>query len=85
MLEAMAEGLLVGSDGQGGSEMHVTLRDEFFRGTELRIAVEGGEVRAQLIPQDRDTYRLLSSEIHRLRASLEEKGLRIGVLEVVEP
>jgi hypothetical protein len=85
MLESMAEGLLVGSDGRGGSQMQVTLRDEFFRGTELRIAVESGEVRAQLVPPDRDTYRLLSSELHRLRGMLEERGLRVGALEVVEP
>jgi hypothetical protein len=85
MLESMAEGLLIGSDGQGGSEVHVTLRDEFFRGTELRILVEGGEVRAQLVPPDRDTYRLLSAELHRLRSSLEERGLRVGSLQVVEP
>jgi flagellar hook-length control protein FliK len=85
MLESMAEGLLVGTDGGGASQIQVTLRDDFFRGTELRVSFDAGEVRAQLVPPDRDTYRLLSSELHRLRSSLEERGLKVGALDVVEP
>ena len=86
MLTAMAEGLLVGGDGQGSSEVVVTLRDEYFRGTELRVGFEeGGQVSARLLPPDRDTYRQLSSELHRLEARLLERGLRVGSLQVEEP
>jgi hypothetical protein len=85
MLEEMAQGLLVGGPGGQLSEMRVTLRDEFFRGTELIIAVAPEGVTARFLPPDRETYRNLSSELGRLRAHLEEKGLRVARLEVDEP
>lgn len=85
MLEQMAEGLLVGGSGDALSEMRVTLRDEFFRGTELRIAVGLEGVTARFIPPDRDTYRHLSSELPRLRSHLADRGLKVGKLEVDEP
>lgn len=84
MLEQMAEGLLVGGSSDQ-HEMRVTLRDEFFRGTELQIMIAAEGVVARFVPPDRDTYRHLSSELHRLRAQLEERGLRVARLVVEEP
>ncbi len=85
MLAAMAEGLLVGDDGQGGTEVRVTLRDEFFAGTELRIQTSGGKVRAVLVPPDRSTYLELNGNIDELRARLEARGLNVEELRVAEP
>ena len=85
MLAAMAEGLLVGDDGAGGTEVRVTLRDEFFAGTELRIQTNGGKVRAVLVPPDRSTYLELNGNIDELRARLEARGLKVEELRVAEP
>ena len=84
LLEEMADGLLVGGDGQS-SEMRVTLGEDFFGGTELRISRGPDGVTAILLPPDRDSYRLLSSELPRLRAQLEQRGLRVQKLKVEEP
>lgn len=84
LLEEMAVGLLVGGDGQS-SEMRVTLGEDFFGGTELRISRGPDGVTAILLPPDRDSYRLLSSELPRLRAQLEQRGLRVQKLKVEEP
>lgn len=85
MLEEMAEGLLVGGDGAGMSEIRVTLGEEFFGGTELRIQRTAEGVTAILRPPDRDTYRILAGELPRLRVHLEERGLRVSNLRVEEP
>ncbi|MFO0722185.1 MAG: hypothetical protein U1E65_00290 [Myxococcota bacterium] len=84
LLEEMAEGLFVGGDGQQ-NEMRVTLGEDFFGGTELRISRGPDGVTAVLLPPDRDSYRLLSSELPRLRAQLEQRGLRVQKLKVEEP
>jgi hypothetical protein len=85
MLEEMAEGLLVGGDGAGTSEIRVTLGEEFFGGTELRIQRNADGVTAILRPPDRETYRILAGELPRLRVHLEERGLRVSNLRVEEP
>ncbi len=85
MLEEMAEGLLVGGDGAGMSEIRVTLGEEFFGGTELRIQRNADGVTAILRPPDRETYRVLAAELPRLRVHLEERGLRVSNLRVEEP
>lgn len=85
MLHEMAEGLLVGGDGAGTSEIRVTLGEEFFGGTELRIQRNADGVTAILRPPDRETYRVLAAELPRLRVHLEERGLRVSNLRVEEP
>jgi len=85
MLQEMAEGLLVGGDGAGNSEIRVTLGEEFFGGTELHIQHTPEGLIAILRPPDRETYRVLASELPRLRVQLEERGLRVSNLRVEEP
>lgn len=85
MLVAMADGLLVGEDESGHAEVRVTLRDEFFAGTELRITAGGGRVRAVLVPPDRSTYLELNGNIDELRERLEARGLKVEELRVREP
>jgi hypothetical protein len=85
MLVAMAEGLLIGEDAAGHTEVRVTLRDEFFAGTELRITAGEGKVRAVLLPPDRSTYLELNGNIDELRLRLEARGLRVEELRVAEP
>lgn len=85
LLLTMAEGLLVGEDGDGGTEIRVTLRDEFFAGTELRISIADGRVHATLVPPDRDIYWQLNGHVGDLESRLSERGLRVQGIEVLEP
>lgn len=85
MLSTMAEGLLIGEDASGQTEVRVTLRDEFFAGTELRIVAGRGRVRAVLVPPDRSTYLTLNGNLDELRQRLEARGLQIEELRVAEP
>lgn len=85
MLATMAEGLLIGEDANGHTEVRVTLRDEFFAGTELRIKLGDGGVSALLVPPDRSTYLTLNGNIDDLRLRLEARGLRVTQLRVAEP
>jgi hypothetical protein len=85
LLATMAEGLLIGEAPDGGTEVRVTLRDEFFAGTELRIRVGNGEISAQLIPPDRDIYWQLNGNLDELRERLASRGLTVRELVVLEP
>jgi hypothetical protein len=85
LLATMAEGLLVGETPSGETEIRVTLRDEFFAGTELRIVAGAGTIRARLLPPDRSTYWSLNGNLHELEQRLLGRGLRVTELEVVEP
>ena len=85
LLAVMADGLLIGEGEGGASEIRVTLRDEFFAGTELRISLLEGRVSAKLIPPNREVYWQLGGEAGELRLRLEERGLRVSQLEVLEP
>jgi hypothetical protein len=85
LLATMAEGLLVGETPSGETEVRVTLRDEFFAGTELRIVAGAGNIRARLVPPDRSTYWSLNGNLHELEQRLLGRGLRVTELEVVEP
>lgn len=85
MLSLMADGLLVGEDEEGGTEVRVTLKDEFFAGTELRIRLSKGQVKAVLVPPSRIIYWQLGGELHQLRDRLEARGLRVAELELSDP
>ena len=85
MLSAMAEGLLVGETADGHAEVRVTLRDEFFAGTELRLVSTDEGLTAALAPPDRETYWLLAGTQHELVARLTERGLRLKDIEVLKP
>ena len=85
MLALMADGLTLGQSADGATEVRVTLRDEYFAGTELRIAMDAGEVSATLIPPSRDVYWQLDGEVGALRDRLQERGLRVARLNIEEP
>lgn len=85
MLATMAEGLLIGEDATGHTEVRVTLRDEFFAGTELRITLGEDGISAILVPPDRMTYMTLNGNIDDLRLRLESRGLRVSKIKVSEP
>jgi hypothetical protein len=85
MLALMADGLFIGESEAGATEIRVTLKDEFFAGTELRIALDAGEISATLLPPSREVYWQLGGEAGQLRLRLEERGLRVTRLDVVEP
>lgn len=85
LLSTMAEGLLIGESGDGHAEVRITLRDEFFAGTELRLVLGERGVRAELHPPDRTTYWHLSGEMHALTDRLTERGLKVESIEVCEP
>lgn len=85
LLAAMADGLLVGGDDNGSSQIIITLRDDFFRGTELHVSLADGSIAAKLVPPDIETYRTLDAEMDRLRGRLAERGLRVASLCVERP
>lgn len=85
LLATMAEGLLIGESPDGGTEVRVTLKDEFFAGTELRIRVGENGVSAELVPPDRDIYWQLNANIEELRERLSSRGLSVQELRVSEP
>ncbi len=85
LLTTMAEGLLIGESPSGGTEVRVTLRDEFFAGTELRIVVNAGEISAELLPPDREIYWQLNGSIDELKDRLGDRGLKVQELIVCEP
>ena len=81
----MADGLFMGSGPEGATEIRITLKDELFEGTELRISLDDGKIAATLVPPSREVYWQLGGEAHRLRDRLEERGLRVSELKVLEP
>ena len=85
MLATMAEGLLIGETPDGQTEVRVTLKDEFFAGTELRIAVGEGKVHAVLVPPSRDVYWQLNASLDGLKDRLTQRGLAVEDIELVEP
>ena len=85
MLALMADGLLVGEGDDGSTEIRVTLRDEFFAVTELRISIQEGRISAVLVPPNRQVYWQLGGEADQLRNRLESRGLRVSELSVQEP
>ena len=85
MLLTMAEGLLIGETAEGHTEVRVTLKDEFFAGTELRIVTAEGKVRAVLVPPDREVYWQLSGRLDDLKTRLSDRGLDVEAIELVDP
>ena len=85
LLSTMAEGVLLGGSSDGSSHMMITLNDEYFRGTELRISIESTGVKAHLIPPDYEVYRHLSSELPRLEQRLLARGLTVNEVSVLKP
>ncbi|MCB9653628.1 MAG: flagellar hook-length control protein FliK [Deltaproteobacteria bacterium] len=85
LLSLMADGLLFGDDGEGNTQIRVTLKDEFFAGTELWIRVGAGRISATLIPPDRETYFLLNGQLDGLRDRLGARGLVVEELSVEHP
>jgi hypothetical protein len=85
LLNAMADGLLIGEGEDGSSQIMVTLRDDYFRGTELRVSIDQGDISAILMPPDYEVYRHLSSQIHRLEERLQERGLKVTSVVVQKP
>ena|GEM_PF-6484046 len=85
LLSTMAEGVLLGGSSDGSSHMMITLNDEYFRGTELRISIESNGVKAHLIPPDYEVYRHLSSELPRLEQRLLARGLTVNDVSVLKP
>ncbi len=80
-LEETAESLMLISDGEGTS-FDIAVRDEIFDELSCRITLKGGEVVATFRVRDQNLRRLLEAESGRLRAGLEERGLRVAAVHV---
>lgn len=85
LLATMAEGLLIGETPDGHTEVRVTLKDEFFAGTELRITLGAGSLSATLVPPDREIYWQLAGNIDALRERLTDRGLSVTEIKVADP
>ncbi len=85
LLATMAEGLLIGETADGHTEIRVTLKDEFFAGTELRIVLGESGLVAELVPPDREIYWQLSGNVDDLRERLTSRGLSVTEVKVSFP
>ncbi len=85
LLATMAEGLLIGETPEGHTEVRVTLKDEFFAGTELRITLGAGSLTAVLVPPDREIYWQLAGNVDALRERLTDRGLSVTEIKVADP
>lgn len=85
LLTEMAEGLLIGTSPTGGTQVRLTLNDDFLAGTEIVIEVKEKKVHAEFIPPDRETYWRIEPESARLQQMLEARGLRVQELSVRFP
>ncbi|MEQ8272883.1 MAG: hypothetical protein RMA76_19810 [Deltaproteobacteria bacterium] len=85
LLATMAEGLLIGETPEGETEVRVTLKDEFFAGTELRITLGAGKLKATLVPPDREIYWQLAGNVDALRDRLTGRGLSVTEITVADP
>lgn len=85
MLEIMAEGLLIGETQEGHTQVRITLKDDFFSGTELQMVSMDGWLKASLLPPDLSTYYELNARIDELKTRLVDKGLRVEDIELLRP
>jgi hypothetical protein len=85
MLATMAKGLSIGGDDDGRRDIWITLSDDHFAGTELRISNIHGQIHAEICPTDRDGYFALSSRVDELRDRLRSRGLSVAAVVVKKP
>ena len=82
-LEQTAESLLLSANPDGSTSFDIAVRDEVFADLRCRITIDRGKVRAEFHVHDVNTRRLLEAEAGRLRAQLENRGLRVEEVRVV--
>jgi flagellar hook-length control protein FliK len=84
LLESTADSLLMVNEPDGGKAFEISIRDDVFDELACRIAIKDGQLIATFRVQDPNLRRLLEAEAPRLRARLEERGLVVQQLLVVE-
>lgn len=83
MLEGMAESAMLWSGVDGTTSFDIAFNDDVFDSLGCSIVIEDNEVIAVFRAEDRNTRRLLEAEAGRLRAQLEERGLRVREVRIV--
>ncbi len=83
ILESTAESALLVADPDGSTSFEVAIRDEVFADLACRITLRDDGLVATFRVGDDNLRRLLEAEAGRLRARLEERGLRVRAIEVV--
>ncbi len=81
-LAHLADSALLVHAPDGSTAFEIAFDDETLPGVACRIAVANGKVTAAFHAPDRTTRWLLEGEIDRLRADLENRGLRVDAVTV---
>lgn len=81
-LETAADGVMLLQQPDGSTAFEIDFSDATFADLTCRISFTNGQVRALFRVPDADARRLLESEAGRLRARLEERGLRVDAVEI---
>ena len=82
LLEGTADSALLVADPEGGTSFEIAFNEDVFPNLACRITVIGGKVIATFRVADQNLRRLLEAEAGRLRASLEERGLKVAEVKV---
>jgi flagellar hook-length control protein FliK len=82
LLATAADSALLSTDDAGTTSFDIAFDDELFADLACRISVSQGRVVATFRVRDVNLRRLLEAETPRLRARLEERGLKVGEVRV---
>ncbi|MEO1175082.1 MAG: hypothetical protein AAFX94_23965 [Myxococcota bacterium] len=84
LLESVADNALLHQGPDGTSAFEISFNDDVFTDLGCTIQFDAGAVVATFRAVDSNTRRLLESEAGRLRVRLEDRGLRVKEVRVLE-
>jgi len=67
---------------RGASSLRLTLRPAHLGSVSIELSMRGSQLRGKIRTETRAARDLILSEMDRLRKALEERGLRVGDLDV---
>ncbi len=81
-LETLADSGFLSANPDGTASFEIAFNDDVFSELACRISIKDGAVIATFLVGDVNTRRLLEAEAGRLRARLEQRGLRVSEVRV---
>jgi hypothetical protein len=83
VLESTADSALLVASPDGKTWFDISINDSVFENLTCRIAIEPKGIVATFVAHDDNLRRLLEGESRRLRAALEDRGLKVQDVRVV--
>ncbi len=83
ILKKMGKNLLVGHQETGAFEFWLDLQEQFLGGLQIRLNFKGGKVSASFLVANAEIEEFVIARIHILKLKLQERGFRIGEIEVI--